>query len=173
MARQKKSDVETSVNQATGTITKKLKVKKTVIDPPAVDTGDESAEFAAAKEKFEKVDGITQYIRDFFDAPLASHVEDFADTRLPHLKDKSLLKVKRFYPMVKAIVDMFPKGTDEQDIQAKKWEFERLGYKYAWVCEGEDLSENPEEFGARFNPMETMPTKRILFNTSLADGVRF
>jgi hypothetical protein len=150
-----------------------------ILPPPTPSQVDEAeiaeAEHAEAEIKqFSKTDKITEFLREFYDQPELVFLEEFSDGRIPYLKDGSLLKAARFYPSINLIVDKIPKSASQADIDAIKWEFERVGHKYTWLREGETLDLDPKsttpELIARANPLKTDPEKRLEFRMDTLSG---
>jgi hypothetical protein len=91
------------------------------------------------------IDGITEYLKAFKKVGELAFLEDFTDNRIPHLENGSLLRVARFYPALKLVIDRVGKEITLAEIDAKKWEFERCGYTYTWIVDGEQLDLDPDE----------------------------
>jgi hypothetical protein len=130
----------------------------------------EVAEYEKAQRKDSDCDPITEFLRVVHKNPNLKPIEQFVDGRLPYLPDGSLLKVRFCYPQIHFIVDGFPKGTKQDDIDTKKWEYQRLGYRFSWLIDGEELECDPsdpakQEIIERANPLKEEPKTRMKFST--------
>jgi len=130
----------------------------------------EQLEAEALKKKMEKeasLDKVTIYLEKHFGLKGIQFKEDYFETRLPHLLNGEGVRVKRYYPSLNLCVDRIPKGTVKDDILSKKWEFERIGKKYTWIQEGENLEfdekDEKNEFLNRLIPLNVEPKQRIHF----------
>ncbi len=162
------------VTEAPGSVTVKTQLSSDVDKEPKNITEQkkqekqEGEEADRAVKKSKETDPITQFLRLMYENETLKFIEDFADGRIPYLPDGSLLRVKRYYPTIKLIVDLWPKGTKQEDIDAKKWEFQRVGHRYSWIFEGEELECDPkdpnkQELIRRADPLKNDPEKRISF----------
>jgi hypothetical protein len=152
--------------------------KKVADKPSGVDEGTltekqelkESKEFEKAERKNNECDPITEFLRVVTKNSNLKPIENFVDGRLPYLPDGSLLKVRFCYTPIHFIVDSFPKGTKQEEIDSKKWEYQRLGYRYSWLIDGEEMECDPsdpskQEIIKRAEPLKEEPKIRMKFST--------
>lgn len=106
------------------------------------------------------IDDITRYLRNKYSLPSMGVYNFYTNGNFPVDEQGNIMSVFKYYAPINLCVDLIPKDWPAGKIQAKKWMVERLGYRYGWLVEDEELTDEAE-FLNRMEKLTTKPAYEI------------